>query len=67
MREKIDGERVRQLLADERAQLVEVLGRDAYEQAHLPERCTSGCRPSTSALQELDPERPGVVCGNDLF
>jgi rhodanese-related sulfurtransferase len=62
MPEKIDRERVRQLGADEQAQLVEVLGRDDYEQAHLP-----GARhiwvPTLDerAPHELDPDRPVVV------
>ncbi len=35
--QKIDRDTVRRLLADEVAQLVEVLGRQEYEQAHLPD------------------------------
>jgi len=45
MPEKTDRERVRQLLADERAQLAGVLGRDAYEQAHPPEAAHLAAEP----------------------
>ena len=59
MRE-IDREEVRRLL-DEGAQLVETLGREEYEEEHLPGAVSIPLRRLDEEHGQLDPSRPVIV------
>ncbi|MBC2907043.1 rhodanese-like domain-containing protein [Streptomyces cupreus] len=58
----MDRERVRRLAEEEQAQLVEVLPREEYDQAHLPGAVHLWLRDlDREARSRLDPDRPVVV------
>ena len=64
----IDRETVRRLVRDEHAQLLDVLGRSEYEQAHLPGAIHIWLpRLEGRAPTELDRDRPVVVYCNDFL
>jgi rhodanese-related sulfurtransferase len=65
---KVDRETVQRLVAAEDAQLVEVLGRSGYEQAHLP-GAVHIWLPTLDerAPRELDRDRPVAVYCNDFL
>ncbi|MFF5019711.1 rhodanese-like domain-containing protein [Streptomyces sp. NPDC001165] len=58
----MDRQKVRRLVEEEQAQLVEVLPREEYEQAHLPGAVHLWLRDlDREARNRLDPNRPVVV------
>ncbi len=58
---------VRRLVAEERAQVVEVLPRDEYEQAHIAGAISLPLQELTPATAaRLDRERPVIVYCNDF-
>jgi rhodanese-related sulfurtransferase len=66
--EKIGDETLQRLVAEEGAQVVEVLGRSEYEQAHLPGALHIWLpRLDERAPRELDRDRPVVVYCNDFL
>ena len=59
---RIDRDEVQRLLRDERAQLIEVLPREAYDEAHLPDAMSLPLTELTRARADrLDRERPVVA------
>lgn len=65
---QVDRGNVRRLVDEERAQLVEVLGRSEYEQAHLPGALHIWLpKLDERAPRELDRERPVIVYCNDFL
>jgi len=65
---KIDRDTLRRLVAEEDAQVVEVLGRSEYEQAHLPNALHIWLPTlDERAPCELDRGRPIVVYCNDFL
>ena len=68
MPSKIDRDTLRRLVAEEDAQVVEVLGRSEYEQAHLPNALHIWLPTlDERAPRELDRGRPVVVYCNDFL
>ena len=62
MAEAIDRDEVQRLLDDERAQLVEVLPPDEYEDEHLPGAINIPLKTlNREATAQLDRERPVIV------
>ena len=62
MAEAIDRDEVQRLLDDERAQLVEVLPPDEYEDEHLPGAINIPLkRLDATTSPQLDPARPVIV------
>ncbi len=64
----MDRETLQRLVAEEDAQVVEVLGRREYEQAHLPDAVHIWLpKLDERASGELDRDRPVVVYCNDFL
>ncbi len=63
----IDREELQRLVEEERAQLVEVLPPEEYEEEHLPGAINVPLRRiDAEARERLDPERPVIVyCWDD--
>lgn len=64
----IDREETRRLVDEEGGQLVEVLPRSQYDQAHIPDAISLPLKEfSTRSLSRLDRDRPVIVyCNNFL-
>jgi rhodanese-related sulfurtransferase len=61
MPQEADREMVQRLVAD-KAQIVEVLNKDEYEEWHLPGALNLPLRSlETDAIKQLDPENPVLV------
>ena len=65
---KIERDEVRRLIAEEGAQLVEVLPRSEYEHTHLPQALNIPLKElEERAEHELDRNRPVIVYCNDYL
>jgi rhodanese-related sulfurtransferase len=62
----IDRDKVRELVRERQAQVVEVLPRDEYEQEHLPGASNLPLKElNRASLEQLDRSRPVIVYCHD--